>query len=166
MKLVFLKFFIFFFLTSCSNINFILESKDKKNLLKNNTVVYVEGWQNQKLKNIVFLTFGEPIKKRFLLEVKARETQTKRSIDENQVALKIDYAISIDYTLKDLKGSCPDIFDNRVSKFSFTPKSSGYNFASDVLFENLLKKAVFENVDGFMDFAHSALKSQNCIDEN
>ena len=58
------------------------------------------------------------------------------------------------------------ILNNQTSSFSFTPKSSGYNFASDVLFENLLKQAVLENLDNFINFANSSLQSQNCIDEN
>ena len=101
-----------------------------------------------------------------MLTAEATQKQTKRSVDENQVAKKIDYKIIINYSLSDIEYKCTDILNSQTSDFSFTPKSSGYNFASDVLFENLLREAVLENLDSFMDFANSALQSQNCINEN
>ena len=101
-----------------------------------------------------------------MLTAEAIQKQTKRSVDENQVAKKIDYKIIINYSLSDTKNKCTNILNSQTSDFSFTPKSSGYNFASDVLFENLLKEAVLKNLDNFMDFANSRLQSQNCIDEN
>ena len=79
---------------------------------------------------------------------------------------KIDYKIIINYSLSDTKDKCTNILNGQTSDFSFTPKSSGYNFASDVLFENLLREAVLENLDSFMTLLIAALQSQNCIDEN
>ena len=101
-----------------------------------------------------------------MLTAEATQKQTKRSVDENQVAKKIDYKIIINYSLSDIENKCSNILNSQTSSFSFTPKSSGYNFASDVLFENLLREAVLKNLDNFMDFANSALQSQNCINEN
>ena len=92
-----------------------------------------------------------------MLTVEVIQKQTKRSVDENQVAKKIDYKIIIKYSLSDIKEKNAII--SQIAKllaFSFTPKSSGYNFASDVFFENLLKEAVLENVGGFMNFANSS----------
>ena len=113
-----------------------------------------------------FSKFGEVSDKRFLLTAKVREKQTKRSVDVNQVAKKIDYKISIDYSLSDVNKNCPGILNTQTSSFSFTPKSSGYNFASDVLFDNLLKEAVLENLNNFVAFANNKIQSQNCLDED
>ena len=126
----------------------------------------MSGWDNPILKEVFFIKLGEASDNRFLLTAEAIQKQTKRSVDENQVAKKIDYKIIINYSLSDIKNKCTNILNSQTSDFSFTPKSSGYNFASDVLFENLLREAVLENLDSFMDFANSALQSQNCIDEN
>ena len=157
---------IFFSLTSCTNINFLLAENPGANFLKNKTAVYVSGWDNPALKEAFFLEFGETPDNRFVLTAKAIQKQTKRSVDENQVAKKIDYRIIINYSLSDVEKKCSNISNSQTSSFSFTPKSSGYNFASDVLFEDLLKKTVLENVNAFMEFANSTLQSQNCIDEN
>ena len=166
MRFVFVSVVIFFSLTSCTKISFLLNENIGANFLKNKTIVYTSGWDNPALKEAFFLNLGEVSNNRFLLTVEAAQKQTKRSVDENQVAKKIDYKIIINYSLSDIEDKCSNILNSQTSDFSFTPKSSGYNFASDVLFENLLKEAVLENVGSFMNFANSALQSQSCIDEN
>ena len=166
MRFVFISIVIFFSLTSCTNISFLLDESSDSDFLKNKTIVYLSGWDNPILKEVFFKKLGEASANRFLLTTEATQKQTKRSVDENQVAKKIDYKIIINYSLSDTKDKCTNIFNSQSSDFSFTPKSSGYNFASDVLFENLLREAVFENLDSFMSFANNSLQSQNCINEN
>ena len=166
MRFIFIVVLIFFSLASCTNISFLLDENSGADFLKNNTALYLGGWDSPVLKEIFFIKLGETSDNRFLLTAEAFQKQTKRSVDENQVAKKIDYKITINYSLSDIEKKCANILNTQTSGFSFTPKSSGYNFASDVLFENLLKEAVLKNVDSFMDFANIALQSQKCIDEN
>ena len=157
---------VFFSLASCTNIKFLLDKNAEVDFLKNNTAVYLSGWDDPILKEVFFIKLGEASDNRFLLTAEAAQKQVKRSVDENQVAKKIDYKIIINYNLSDIEDKCSNILNSQTTDFSFTPKSSGYNFASDVLFEDLLKRAVLENVNSFVEFANSALQSQNCIDEN
>lgn len=166
MRFVYISIVVFFSLVSCTNINFLLDENIGVNFLKNKTSVYMSGWDNPVLKEAFFLKLGETVDNKFLLTAEVIQEQTKRSVDENQVAKKIDYKIIINYSLSDIEKKCSNISNSQTSSFSFTPKSSGYNFASDVLFESLLKEAILENVGDFMDFTNSALQSQNCIDEN
>ena len=166
MKLFFLKFVAFFFLASCSNINFLLESNKQSNLLKNKTSIYVDGWENPILKEVFFLEFGEPLNEQFLLSAKVKETQTKRSVNENQVAQKIDYKITIHYVLVDVSKKCPDIEKVHTSSFSFAPKSSGHNFASDVLLKSLFEEAISSNLIAFMSFAENKIRVYDCLNEN
>ena len=166
MRFVLTKIIILFFLVSCTNINFLLDESAGSNFLKNKTEVYLNGWDNPILKEAFFLNFGEVSESKFLLVAEVSQKQIKRSVDENQVAKKIDYKITINYKLTDLGKKCNDVFNGQTTDFSFTPKSSGYNFASDVLFENLLREAIIDNLDNFIDFANSALQSQNCLNEN
>ena len=166
MRFIFVSVLVFFSLASCTNIDFLLDENDEADFLKNKTTAYINGWDNPVLKEAFFLRLGEASDNRFLITAEAIQKQTKRSVDENQVAKKIDYKIIINYILSDIENKCSNISNSQTSDFSFTPKSSGYNFASDVLFENLLRDAVLKNLDNFMGFANSALQSQNCIDEN
>ena len=166
MRFVFGSVLVFFSLASCTNINFLLDENDGADFLKNKTATYISGWDNPVLKEVFFLRLGESSDNRFLLTAEAIQKQTKKSIDKNQVAKKIDYKIIINYSLSDTEDRCSNVLNSQTSDFSFTPKSSGYNFASDVLFENLLRDAVLKNLDSFMDFANSVLQSQSCINEN
>ena len=166
MKLVFCKLIVFFLLTSCSNIHFILDTKNSSNFLKNKTSFYVSGWDNLILNYILFSKIGSVDEKRFLLTAQVNEKITKRSISENQVAQKIDYKITINYKLNDTKNKCPEIKNKQISKFSFTPKYSGYNFASDVLLKNLYKEVILSNVNNFITFSNNELKSSKCLNEN
>ena len=166
MRIVFVSFLFFFSLASCTNINFLLSENGEENFLKNNTSAYLSGWENPILEEVFFIKLGEASDNRFLLTAQATQKQTKRSVDENQVAKKIDYKIIINYSLNDVEKKCTNILNSQTSNFSFTPKSSGYNFASDVLFENLLKETISENLNSFINFANSALKSQKCLNEN
>ena len=145
MRFVFISVVVFFSLTSCANINFLLDENSGTNFLKNKTSVYVSGWDNPVLKEAFFLRLGEASDNRFLLTAEATQKQTKRSVDENQVAKKIDYKITINYNLSDIEDKCTNILNSQTSDFSFTPKSSGYNFASDVHFESLLNHTIFKN---------------------
>lgn len=166
MKLFFFKVVLFFSLVSCSNIVFLVDTKDQNNFLKNKTLINVVGWSNPVLKDGLYLRLGEATDKRFILNATVVEKQTKRSINENQVAQKIDYKISIDYVLNNILGSCPEIKKSQISSFSFTPKSSGYNFASDILLQNLYKEEIFNSVDSFISFSNNELKSLDCLNED
>ena len=44
MRLLFFKIIVFFSFVSCSNINFLLDSKEGSDFFKSKTLVYVEGW--------------------------------------------------------------------------------------------------------------------------
>ena len=166
MKFLYIKIVILFSLISCTNINFLLDADAGSDFLKNKTSVYISGWDNPIIKEMFFFKFGNASDKKFLLSAKITETQTKRSVDVNQVAKKIDYKITVDYTLSDINKKCLNVLNRQTSKFSFTPKSSGYNFASDVLFDNLLKEAILENLDNFLAFANNEIEAQNCLNED
>ena len=166
MRLLFFKIIVFFSLISCSNINFLLSTKDGSDLLKNKTLINVSGWDNPILKDVLFLKVGEATEKKYLLTALVNEKQIKRSVDENQVALKIDYKIRVDYSLRETTNECVEIKNSQISKFSFTPKSSGYNFASDVLLDSLYEEAALNNVNNFISFVNNKLKSYKCLDEN
>ena len=165
MRLLFLNLMIFFSLVSCSNIDFLLDAKGL-DYLKNKTLIYTGGWENPVLKDQLFLKVGEAEENKFILNAQVDEKQTKKSIGENQVAIKIDYKIIVDYELVNTSNKCPEIKNRQISSFSFTPKSSGYNFASDVLLTSLYEEAVLNNVNDFISFANKSLKSNKCLDEN
>ncbi len=102
MRFVCIKVVILFLLISCTNINFLLDEELGSDFLKNKTSLYISGWDNPIIKEMFFFKFGNASDKKFLLSAKITETQTKRSVDVNQVAKKIDYKIIVDYALVDI----------------------------------------------------------------
>ena len=113
--LILVNFLVFFYLTSCSNINFLVEKKEVSGFLQNKTNVYSDGWEKHYLKDALFMQLGEPFERRFLLTPKVTEKQTKRSIGDNQVAEKIDFRVVVDYTLIDSSNNCPEIKNRQIS---------------------------------------------------
>ena len=165
MRLLFLKIIFIFSLVSCSNIDFLLDTKEGSDFLKNKTLIYTGGWDNPVLKDELFLKIGEAKENKFILNAQVDEKQTKKSIGENQVAIKVEYKIIVDYVLIDTTNRCPEIKNRQISNFSFTPKSSGFNFASDVLLGSLYEEAILNNVNNFISYANNTLKSNQCLDE-
>ena len=166
MRLLFLKIIFFFSLVSCSNIDFLLDTKEGSDFLKNKTLIYTGGWDNPVLKDELFLKIGEAKENKFILNAQVNEKQTKKSVGENQVAIKIEYKIIVDYVLVDTTNRCPEIKNRQISNFSFTPKSSGFNFASDVLLDSLYEEVILNNVNNFISYANKTLKSNQCLDES
>ena len=89
MRFVYISIVVFFSLVSCTNINFLLDENIGVNFLKNKTSVYMSGWDNPVLKEAFFLKLGETVDNKFLLTAEVIQEQTKRSVDENQVAKKL-----------------------------------------------------------------------------
>ena len=123
MRSAFFKIVVFLLLISCSNVNFLLTQKNSFDFLQNKTAVYVDGWEKTVLKENLFSMLGDVSNQRFVLTAKVSEEKKNRSVSENQVAQKIDYKITISYTLVDVTEKCPDLKSTQTSRFSFTPKS-------------------------------------------
>ena len=166
MRSAFFKIVVFLLLISCSNVNFLLTQKNSFDFLQNKTAVYVDGWEKTVLKENLFSMLGDVSNQRFVLTAKVSEEKKNRSVSENQVAQKIDYKITISYTLVDVTEKCPDLKSTQTSRFSFTPKSAGYNFASDVMLKKLFEEAVSSNINNFISFVDNELPIYNCLDEN
>ena len=81
---------------------------------------------------------------------------------KNQVAEKIDYELSVVYNIYHKDISC-NVFNKTVlTKFSFTPKSSGYNFGTDRSLERLYKTSIKTNIETFINsFPNN--KKPSCI---
>ena len=165
MRIIFFNILSFVFLASCSNISFLISAEKDSDLLKNKTSFYVDGWDKPILKDVLFIKLGEVTDRKFLLRAKVNEKQTKRSVSENQAAQKIDYKITINYSLSHSTSPCLNFENIQTSSFSHTPKSSGYNFASDVLLQSLYEESILINVNNFLSFANNKLQSDACLNE-
>ena len=87
----------------------------------------------------------------YILKTKFSENKENRIVKTNQVAEKIEYTIKVDYNVFYKTSECKIFNKTIISKFSFTPKSAGYNFGSDRSYDNLYDSSVNHNISTFFD---------------
>ena len=100
------------------------------------------------------------------LEINVSEKKTKMVIKTNQVSTRIDYEIVINYILSNQSKKCTVLTKKQYSRFSFIPKSEGYNFGSDKFLDNLYIRNIENNIDQFLDSLEKQIEKKKCINEN
>ena len=158
------KYIIFFslcFVLSCSNIEFVIKENNNQDQLNGKTKLFFFGGQEEKFSREVYSFFGNTENHEYILETIFLEKKENRIVKNNQVAEKIEYTLEVDYSLFYKTSECK-IFNKKViSKFSFTPKSAGYNFGSDKSFDKLYDSSVNQNINSFIDGLHI---KKNCLE--
>ena len=142
-----------FFLFSCSNIDFVLKENDMVNPYKNKTTIVFDGTKEKKFAQEVTLFFGNKKNAEFLLITSFSEKKENRLVKKNQVAEKIDYELTINYEMFYKNTDCKIYNKKIVTKFSFVPKSFGYNFGTDRSLEKLYKRSLKKNIKKLINFA-------------
>tara|TARA_X000000368_G_C22894488_1_gene651202 strand:+ start:26 stop:511 length:486 start_codon:yes stop_codon:yes gene_type:complete len=161
MKKSFLIFFLLFFISSCGEVAFLLEDDGNTNPYENNVFVIFNGKQEERFERQVYLSFGNTNKGEYILTTTFSEKKENRLVKKNQVAEKIDYEIKIKYELFSKKLSCNTYENKIVTKFSFVPKSFGYNFGTDRSFEKLYNNSLKKNINKFIYDPKS--KNADCV---
>jgi len=166
MKIKHCYFFLMLFLFSCSSIEFVLTSSENLTPLKNKTSLVVLNSPSPILKEQLVFFFGENTNPKYILTANVSEKKTNRFVKKNQVATKIDYEISIKYKLVNNIIGCTVLESVENSRFSFIPKSSGYNFGSDRSLDELYKDVFKNNIGDFLDKTQKKINSAGCSIED
>lgn len=144
-------FFLFFFVSSCSNIDFVY--KDKVNLINplyEKTKVSTSGLDISFINSYMPMFFGENKQNDFNLLIDIVESKTKRSVETNQATSNLRYEITFYYTLISNNKDCVTYEKQVSSSFSIIPKSSGYNYGTDSSLEKKYEIAITENLNRFV----------------
>tara|TARA_A100001037_G_scaffold281930_1_gene286074 strand:- start:231 stop:710 length:480 start_codon:yes stop_codon:yes gene_type:complete len=157
-KIIFI--FLFSLLTSCTNVEFVLNSNNSKNVLKDNTSIIFKG-NSEPMFSQEISSYLNNAKGDYILITAFTEEKENRLVKQNQVAEKIDYKIIVDYELFYKNRNCKILGKKIISEFSFVPKSFGYNFGTDRSFEKLYKNSIKKNINNFVDSVPSTKK---CIE--
>ncbi len=163
---LFISNFFIIFLFSCSNVAFIYDEKIKPiNPIYEKTVFVFSGKDIPALYKYSSEYFGNSKANIFQLNINVEEEKTKRSIQSNQVVSKLDYELKIDFVLESINDACK-IYKNTVySRFSYVPKSSGYNFGSDESLEKMYELAARDSIEEIMNLL-STVDSFTCKNED
>ena len=150
-----------FFIFSCSNIEFVLQDSNQTNPIKEKTLLLIDKNSEERFVRSLYSYFGNNEKYEYILKTTFLEKKENRIVKNNQVAEKIEYTIEVDYDLFYKTSECRVYNKTIISKFSFTPKSAGYNFGSDMSFNKLYSSSVNQNINSFID----ALQiSKSCLE--
>ena len=150
MIIKYIAFNLFFFIFSCSNIEFVLKDSSPTNTLKNKTMLLVNKNSEEKFIRGLYSNFGNSEKYEYILKTIFLEKKENRIVKNNQVAEKIEYTLEVNYDLFYKTRECKIYNNTIISKFSFTPKSAGYNFGSDRSFDKLYNSSVDQNINNFI----------------
>jgi len=154
-----------FVLLGCSNIEFSYND-ELNNQLYNKTDIIITGDEIPFLNSIVLSKFGMSLNGSLGLEINISENKTKVSIKTNQVSTRIDYEIEVNYILRNQSKKCTIFIKKQFSRFSFIPKSEGYNFGSDKFLDNLYIKNIENNIDQFINSLDKQIEKKGCVNEN
>ena len=151
-----------FFVVSCSNIEFVLKDYQQNgNQLKNKTILIIDKNTEERFVNRLYSYFGNNQKYEYILKTNFLERKENRIVKNNQVAEKIEYTLKVDYSLFYKTNECEIFKKTVITKFSFTPKSAGYNFGSDKSFDKLYEGSVDQNINNFIN---SLQINKNCLE--
>ena len=154
------------FLLTCSNIEFSYNKDELNNQLYNKTKINITGDEIPFLNTIVLSRFGISQNGLLDLEINISEKKTKMVIKTNQVSTRIDYEIVINYILSNQSKKCTILTKKQYSRFSFIPKSEGYNFGSDKFLDSLYMRNIENNIDQYLDSLEKQIEKKKCINEN
>ena len=141
---------LLFFIFSCSNIEFVLKDGSLTNTLKNKTTLLIDKNSDERLVRSLHSYFGNNEEYDYILKTTFLEKKENRVVKNNQVAEKTEYTLEVNYDLFYKTSECKIYNKTIISKFSFTPKSAGYNFGSDMSFNKLYNNSVDQNVNNFI----------------
>ena len=142
---------LLFFIFSCTNIEFVLKDSSLTNSLKNKTVLLIDKSSEERFVRSLYSYFGNSEKYEYILKTTFLEKKENRVVKKNQVAEKIEYTLEVNYDLFYKTSECKIYNKTIISKFSFTPKSDGYNFGSDRSFDKLYNNSVEQNIKTFVN---------------
>tara|TARA_Y100000768_G_C23826082_1_gene609007 strand:+ start:420 stop:830 length:411 start_codon:yes stop_codon:yes gene_type:complete len=132
---------------------------NQTSFLKNKTALELSGVIKDGSSQEFYSFFGNPKNIDYILSANLSEDKKNRLVKKNQVAEKIDYEITIVYDLYYKTKNCRVISKNIVTKFSFVPKSFGYNFGTDRSFEKLYTNSIKKNIYSFLQFFSQSNKT-------
>ena len=145
-----------FFLTSCSSLDFTYkDSSELENPIYNKTKVSLSGKElisiNKEFTNIL----GNGQKTEYELFINIDESKTRRSVQNNQAVAKVDYKLNFKYKLYSIKNKCFVYEEEIISRFSYVPKSAGFNFGSDKSLDKKYDLASKNNLKNFVELLSS-----------
>ncbi len=158
--------FICFFVLSCSKIDFVYKNNiDANKDIYNKTSVAISGVEIPSLYGHSLRYLGKDNEGLYLIKINISEKKIKRSVQSNQAISKLDYKIFFNYELSNVVRKCLIYQKEIISRFTFEPQSSGYNFGSDESLNMLYDISARDSIQQFISYI-SGVNLNYCTNEN
>ena len=139
------------FIASCTDVDFVYkENKNLTNPLYEKTNVSSSGYDINFLNSYLSMFFGNNKDDLYSLFIDIEQSKTKRSVETNQATSRLRYELKFNYTLILNEKDCVSFQKEVLSYFSIIPKSSGYNYGTDISLEKKYELAITDNLNRFM----------------
>ena len=150
-------FIILIFIYSCDSIQFTYQDRlDLYNPIYNKTSVNIAGAQIAGVYKKTMKYFGNTEELKYKLFINIKENKIKKSVQKNQAISKLDYELIFSYDLFNVENNCIVYEKDITSRFTYTPKSLGHNFASDKSLEKKYELAIENNFNEFTESSSNA----------
>jgi len=160
-KILLLFFSLFIF--SCSNFEFVYNSPDELNNIKNKTLLSVIGDDANIIdayaKKSINLPGDTPD---FHLTISSEKTVKAIIIDKDATASKFSVEYQLNYILKNLKESCTVTNKTIKNQTTYNSKSEGYSFGSDLSKNEVSTSILQSNIDNFFNDIVVSKINLNC----
>ena len=151
MKNNFLFVLLLLLVASCNKLDFVYSDEESlRNPLFEKVFVIINGDDLPYFKSYVNAVFGNKNNANYDLLINVNEKKTKRSVQTNQAISNLSYDLEFLYSLKSNELGCLVYSIEHTSAFSFTPRSSGYNYGTDASLDKKYELAIKENLNKFI----------------
>ena len=154
------------FVLSCSKIEFVYKNDiDTNKDIYNKTSVVISGIDIPSLYGHSLRYLGNDDKGLYLIKINIDEKKIKRSVQSNQAISKLDYKLFFKYELSNVEKQCVIYEKEIITRFTFEPQSSGYNFGSDESLDKQYETSARDSLQQFINYL-SGIDLNYCINEN
>jgi len=155
-KLKHIVLLLFVLMCSCTNIDFIYKQSQKlENPIYKKTSYQISGKEIPTMYSNIVKYFGNSPNPSYTLNINTREKTVRRSVQSNQAVSKVDYELQFNYSLKNHSKDCMVLEKKVITRFSYTPKSSGYNYGSDQSLERMYDLSTLQSLEQFTNEIYS-----------
>ena len=155
------------FVTSCSEFEFVYNQNNELETLKNKLTYIASGDDSDLLLLELKNKYGKNFNKaKFILSATIEKNIDSISIDSDGTASRKEIEYKVLYKIDDAEKKCIVLIKTIYTKSTFSTKSSGYNFSTDLSQIDSEKNNIRLNISEFSDYLVSLRWPLNCSNEN
>ena len=154
-------------IVSCQGFEFVYDKSPTIKLLENNSQVIISGDDISIIKSQLKKVVGtSKSSAEFILLVSSSKTSNNVVIKDNQTVSQIEINHILNYSLQKRDGKCIVLETTISSSSTYSLKSSGYSFGTDLAKEETTGDNVEKNINEFFRTLINNFSNLDCKDED